>query len=132
MIPRVNKPLSIEEVKKIAPIVLAFIGDGVQTLYVRTRVALEMSRKTGELHNIVSREVRATFQSQIVDAIYHELTDEEQEVLKKGRNSYTASKAKNSTANEYHKASGLESLIGYLYLLDRYDRLLYILNIKTV
>lgn len=105
------------------PIVLAFVGDSVQQLYVRTKLSLLHTDKSGSLHKMAVLEVKATAQAQAADTLLPLLTEEEAAVYRRGRNGKTPSVAKNASVGDYHKASGLESLFGYLYLTGKTERL---------
>jgi len=110
------------------PLVLAFIGDSVQTLYVRTKIVSHSDSKTNELHKIVSSLINATHQSRAAEKLLKEFTEEEIDIFKRARNSKSYTTAKNATVVDYKKASGLEAVIGYLFLIGQYSRLEYILE----
>lgn len=112
-----------KQARELNPLVLAYIGDSVQMLYVRTRTALESGCKAGVLHKIVSQEVKAHSQAVAVEKIMPLLTEEEQGVYRRAKNSHTNNIAKNATSVDYRKASGYEALIGYLYISGRNERL---------
>ena len=102
---------------------LAYIGDSVQMLYVRTRTALETGCKAGVLHKAVSQEVKAHSQAVAAERILPLLTADEEGVYRRAKNSHTNNIAKNATSTDYRKASGFEALIGYLYLSGQRERL---------
>lgn len=117
-----------EEAKFINPLVLALIGDGVYEVFIRTY--LVSKNKEMNVHKIhlkvvafVKAEAQSTYMKQIVD----ELTEEELSIFKRGRNTKSAA-PKNADVTNYRWATGFETLIGYLYILDKMDRLNYILN----
>ncbi len=112
----------MENVKLLSPSVLAFVGDGVYGLCVRTRLAL-VNRSSGELHRLSVEYVRATAQAKAFSIIEHQLSEEEMWAFKRGRNFHTSSTPKGATNHEYHIATGLEALFGYLYLSGRQDRI---------
>lgn len=122
------QPLSEKEARELSPQSLAFVGDAVYTLYVRTYVAKHCSAKSNALHQITALRVKATAQSQTIEKIFDLLSEEEKYIYKRGRNTKTASTAKNATVIEYRKATGFETLLGYLYLIGDSDRLLTILK----
>lgn len=111
----------MENVNLLSPSVLAFVGDGVYGLYVRTRLA-ETNRPSGELHNLSVKWVNAASQAKAFSIIEPELTERELSVFKRGRNFHTGNTPKGSTSGEYHAATGLECLFGYLYLSGETDR----------
>lgn len=117
-----------EQAEQINPLVLAFIGDSVHTLYLRTKLAHISSSKAGELHKIVTSQINATHQSKAAMDILEHLTEVEHEIYRRGRNSKSNSSAKNASIIDYKKASGYEAVIGFLYITGQYERLEYILT----
>ncbi|MBR3908545.1 MAG: ribonuclease III [Clostridia bacterium] len=99
----------------LSPSVLAFVGDAVYGLYVRTYLA-EVNRPSGELHKLSVKLVNATAQAEAYKLIEPVLSEKEVSVFKRGRNFRTGNTPKNSTGGEYHTATGLETLFGFLYL----------------
>lgn len=112
----------------LSPSVLAFVGDGVYGLCVRTRLAL-VNRPSGELHKLSVDYVKAPAQAKAFDIIKDFLSEEEMSVFKRGRNFHTSSTPKSATNKEYHTATGLESLFGFLYLKGENDRINQLFNI---
>lgn len=102
----------------LSPLTLAFVGDAVFELMVREQLACEANRPVGSLHKASVQSVCAEAQSDAVARLLPHLTDEEEAVFRRGRNAHTT---RNSP--EYHRATGLEALFGYLYLSGRHDRL---------
>lgn len=129
-LPKLTDAITPKQARELNPLVLAYVGDSVQMLYVRTRCALTVGSKAGTLHKMVSSEVKAEAQAKTLDGIMPELTEEEQDVYRRARNSHTNNIAKNATVADYKKASGLEAVIGYLYLSGQHDRLLALLTAK--
>lgn len=111
------------KVKQMNPLVLAFVGDGVETLRVRTQVALASDAKTNALHRQTAGKVNAHAQSEQAERILPFLTEEETEIYLRARNSKSHHHAKNFSVNDYRRASGLEAVIGYLYLTGETERL---------
>lgn len=105
----------------LSPSVLAFVGDAVYGLLVRTRLA-ENNRPSGELHKLSVKLVNASAQAKAFELIKPLLTEKEISVFKRGRNFHTGNTPKNSTGFEYHTATGLETLFGYLYLSENHRR----------
>ena len=103
---------------------LAFIGDCVFEIVIRTVLVERGQRQSDGLHNKKSKIVNAKMQAQIIEALLPELTEEEVAVFKRGRNSNTHSKAKNASVGDYRKATGLEAMFGYLYLAGRQERVI--------
>ena len=118
----------MENVNLLSPSVLAFVGDGVYGLCVRTKLAL-VNRPSGELHKLSVEYVKATAQAKAFCIIEPILTEEEISVFKRGRNFHTSTTPKSATNKEYHTATGLEALFGYLYLSKRQDRINQLFNI---
>lgn len=110
------------------PIVLAFVGDAVYSLFVRERLTFLSDCKTGELNKRATAEVKATAQAEFVKEIMPLLNEEEICVFKRARNAKKTTKAKNASVVEYNSATGLEAILGYLYLIGENDRLNYLLN----
>lgn len=126
----------MENPNLLSPSVLCFVGDAVYGLYVRTALA-EVNRPSGELHKMSVELVNATAQAKAFKLIETMLTEKEMAVFKRGRNFHTANTPKHSTAGEYHTATGLECLFGYLYLAketERADELFQIIwqNFKSI
>ena len=118
----------MENPNLLSPSVLAFVGDAVYGLYVRTKLA-EVNRPSGELHKLSVKLVNATAQAEAFRLIEPMLTEKELSVFKRGRNFHTGNTPKNSTGGEYHLATGLETLFGFLYLSNENDRAKELFNI---
>lgn len=101
----------------LSPLALAFVGDGVYSLMVRERLLSEANRPVNDLHRLAVRDVRAEAQSAAMDLLLPVLSEEEEAVFKRGRNAHTA-----RSGADYHRATGLEALFGWLYLSGRIDR----------
>ncbi len=129
-LPDLSTKMSKEQATQLNPLVLAFIGDAVQTLYVRTKLVFLHDFKANKLQQFVASEINANNQSKYIDEIYDLLTEEEKSIFKRARNSKVQTVAKNATVQNYKKASGLEAIIGYLYLIGSHDRLKYLLEVK--
>lgn len=99
----------------LSPSVLSFVGDAVYGLYVRTALS-KVNRPSGELHRLSVKLVNASAQAKAFSLIENELSEKEISVFKRGRNIHTSNTPKHSTGREYHIATGLECLFGYLYL----------------
>lgn len=112
------------DIRTISPLNLAFVGDGIFDLMARTILVERANRPVHELHKKKSRIVNATAQARMAEALEERLTEEELAVYKRGRNAKSANCAKNATVLDYRKATGLEALMGYLYLTGQEDRLL--------
>ena len=108
-----------------SPLTLAFIGDTVFDLFVREMLIAEANRPVNQLHKLSAERVRASAQSQAVQSLMQRgfFTDEELSVIRRGRNAHPRHKAKNMTEADYHWATGLEALFGFLYLAGETARL---------
>ena len=111
----------MNNVNLLSPSVLAFVGDAVYGLYVRTMLS-QVNRPSGELHKLSVEYVKASAQAKAFAVIESILTEKELSVFKRGRNFHTSSTPKNATSGEYHTATGIEALFGYLYLSGNTDR----------
>lgn len=105
----------MDNINLLSPSVLCFVGDAVYGLYVRTALA-QINRPSGELHNLSVKLVNASAQSMAYKVIEPFLSENEISIFKRGRNFHTNSTPKNATKSQYHTATGLECLFGYLYL----------------
>ena len=120
--------LSRENIKNMQPLVLAFVGDGVHTLYVREQMAKKGDYKVNELNRMVKEKVNAGMQCRVFKAIENELSEEEHSIAYRARNGVKGQGAKNYSATEYNYATAFEALVGYLYLTKNVERLSYILE----
>ncbi len=116
------------DVRGYSPLTLAFIGDGVYDLVIRTLVVERANRPPNELHRLTSAYVKAETQAKMIVALKEELTEEEAGVFRRGRNASPATTAKNASRADYHKATGFEALMGYLYLTGRSERMLELIR----
>ena len=109
--------------KLLSPLALAFVGDGVYDLFVRERLVCEANRPVKKLNEEKVSIVRCSSQAKLVEKLVPILTEEELDVLKRGRNAHTQHIPKNATSADYHSATALEALLGYLYLAGRIERI---------
>ncbi|MBR2467559.1 MAG: ribonuclease III [Clostridia bacterium] len=117
------KNLTKTEAKCLNPQVLAFVGDSVYTLFVRTMLAEKFDVKSGKLHTLANEYVKAGGQSDALERVISVLTDAEMGIYKRARNYKTHSVAKNADVVDYKRATGFEAVVGYLYLIGDYARL---------
>ncbi len=117
------------DVKSCSPNLLAYVGDAVFELYVRERLVGQGVARLAELHKMTTDYVSAKGQAKSYEKLLVVLNEEELAVLKRGRNTDSGSVPKNSTVAEYRAATGVECLIGWLYLQQRLDRLADILKV---
>lgn len=116
------------DIRTYSPLTLAYIGDAIYDLVIRTIVVERGNTSPNNLHKKTVRYVNARIQAQMIEAMMDELTEEEQSVYKRGRNAKSYTTAKNASVIEYRKATGLEALCGYLYLLGRQERVLALIK----
>ena len=117
------------DARTYSPLALAYIGDGVFDIIIRTIIVGQGNSGSHDLHIQVSKYVNAGAQANMIEALLPELEEEEVAVYKRGRNAKTATTAKNATIQDYRKATGFEALIGYLYLQARMERIIDLLKI---
>ncbi len=111
------------DAKQLSPLTLALIGDTVCDLYVRVCLTDEFARSPRELHFAASRMVCAAGQAAAYRRMEQVLTPEETAIFKRGRNAHSGTMPKNASAADYHTATGLEALIGWLFLTGSDARL---------
>lgn len=118
-----------QDIKTVSPLTLAYIGDSVFDLIIRTIVVEQGNCPVNKMHKKVSEIVKAHGQVEMYQAIQDILTEEECAVFKRGRNAKSYTTAKNATKIDYRMATGYEALLGYLYLNDKMDRVLELVKI---
>lgn len=132
LLERIKRDFGLEEIdlRTYSPLTLAFVGDCIYDLIIRT-VAVERHNTSPErLHREKSRLVKAQTQAQMSQVLLPYLTPEEEAVYRRGRNAKSYTTAKNASVADYRKATGLEALYGYLYLDGREERLLELIRIS--
>lgn len=122
------KGLEKVDIREYSPLVLAYLGDTVYEVYIRTLLVSEGNAPVHKLHRRSTDFVKAKAQSDIIHKIIDTLSDEEREIVRRGRNAKSGTIPKNADVTEYKYATGFESLIGYLYLKKDYIRLMQILK----
>lgn len=123
--------ISKSDILQMSPLVWAYMGDAVYEKYIREYVIRQGLCKNGLLHKKSIKYVSAKGQAHILKEIEEFLSDEEKDIVRRGRNSNPHSTAKNADIMEYKYATGFEALIGWLYLTEKHDRLEELLE-KTV
>lgn len=116
------------DIKTYSPLTLAFIGDSIFDLIIRTYIVESGNAPVNKLHKRASKLVQASAQAELYHLIKDQLTEEETAVFKRGRNAKSYTSAKNAGILEYRTATGLEALIGFLYLSDQMDRLMELIR----
>lgn len=116
------------DIRTYSPLTLAYIGDCVFDLVIRSVVVGKGNTSANCLHIRTSQIVKAHTQANIIEYLLPNLSEEEADIYRKGRNAKSPTMAKNATMSDYRKATGLEALIGYLYLTDRFERLVELIK----
>lgn len=117
-----------KDIKTFSPLALAFIGDGVYEIVIRTIILGQGNMPPGKLHAYCASIVCAKSQAISIEVILPMLTEEEQEIYRKGKNTNSPTKSKNASLSDYRKATGYEALLGYLYLKGDDERILFLVN----
>lgn len=119
-----------KEINMMSPLTLAYIGDAVYEIYIRSYVMKKGNMPVNKLHKAATKYVSAKAQSEIMCTLSQMLTEEEQRIFKRGRNAHSYTSAKNANIVDYRRATGFEALVGYLYLKKEYERLDEIIKIS--
>lgn len=112
------------DIRSYSPLTLAYIGDGIYDLVIRSMMVAKGNAHVNDLHRRTSKLVKAHAQSELIGLLQPELTEEELAVYRRGRNAKSFTMAKNATVADYRRATGFEALMGYLYLEDQMDRMM--------
>ncbi len=118
-----KKEWSVRDARMLSPLQLAYVGDAVYEVYIRTYLIQNKDIQVNKLHKEAVKYVKAEAQASTIHSIWDELTDEERSIVKRGRNTKSGSVPKNASISDYRYATGFEAMIGYLYLLDRKSRI---------
>lgn len=124
----INRKKDISEVNTMSPLTWAYIGDGVYELFIRTHLINTTRLKPHMLHIEAIKYVKADAQVKILNKIHEKLTEEEKDIVRRGRNAENHHVPKNATVEEYSYATAFEALIGYLYLTKQDERLKEVLE----
>ena len=124
-----NFQIEDKDIRTFSPLSLAYIGDTIFDLMIRSVVLANGNTPVSKMHKACSEIVCATSQAAMIDAIFDDLTVEEKEVVTRGRNAKSKTTAKNASVLDYRKATSLEALLGYLYMEDKVDRLYEIITL---
>lgn len=117
------------DVREYSPLDLAYIGDCIFDLVIKSLVLNEGNQQVQKLHQKTSAIVQASSQSKMMRVLQEALTEEEHQIYKRGRNSKTVSPAKNQSVTDYRRATGFEALMGYLYLKKDWKRMLELIKL---
>ncbi|MBP5242583.1 MAG: Mini-ribonuclease 3 [Clostridia bacterium] len=115
--------LTVAEAKQFNPVVLAFLGDAVYSLYVREKLCFSTDYKTGELQKLTSLQVSAHGQSELLERLRPLFTAEEEEIFLRGRNAKKGTRSKSASVAEYNRSTGFEAVIGFLYITGQTERI---------
>lgn len=118
-----------QDIRSYSPLTLAYIGDAVYDLLIRTEVVSEGNCQVNKYHRQVSQIVKAEAQADLMHKLLDVLTEEERAVYHRGRNANSYTKAKNASMGDYHRATGFEALLGYLYMTEQYARIVELIRI---
>ena len=116
------------DIRTYSPLTLAYIGDAIYELVIRTILVEKGNTQVNKLHNRASRRVKASAQSAMIEKLKPHLTEEETAVFKRGRNAKSYTMAKNASMSDYRRATGFEALMGYLYLTEQWERMLELIK----
>ena len=116
------------DIRSYSPLTLAYIGDGVYELVIRTILVKKGNCPVNRIHRKASSIVKASAQSAIMEKIEEHLTQEEHDIYRRGRNAHSPTMAKHATMADYRRATGFEALMGYLYLKEEYTRMLTLIR----
>lgn len=116
------------DIRTYSPLTLAYIGDAVFEMIIRTLVVEQGQRAANTLHKHTTKIVCAQTQAKMIDAVYESLTEEEQDIYRRGKNTKLHSTAKNASLSDYRKAAGFEALCGYLFLRDDTARIVQLVR----
>jgi len=117
------------DIRTYSPLALAYIGDGIYELVIRSIILGKGNTSPNQLHAHTSHIVKAESQSKMINLLQEDLTEEEMAVYRRGRNAKSNTVAKNASVADYRNATGLEALMGYLYLQGKLERILELTKI---
>ena len=120
--------LSKKDIRTYSPLTLAYIGDSIYDLIIRTMLVERGNAQVNRLHQNASKMVKASAQKDILHAIMDDLTEEELGYYKRGRNAKSVTVAKNASMTDYRIATGFEALMGFLYMTEQMERIVELLQ----
>ena len=129
----IRKKMELKEinVNDYSPLTLAYIGDGIYEIVVRTIIVDEANRQVNKIHKASSQLVKAQSQAKMIHLIMDMLTEEEKSIYKRGRNAKAVTRAKNASMSDYRVATGFEALMGWLYLSGQSDRMMELIKMAV-
>ena len=126
----IRQGMELEEINisDYSPLTLAYIGDSIYEIIIRTVIVDEANRQVNKIHKKVSNLVKAPTQAKMIYYIMDDLTDDELKIYKRGRNAKAVTRAKNASMSDYRTATGFEALMGWLYLTKQSDRMMELIK----
>ena len=126
----IKQNMELEEINIIdySPLTLAYIGDGIYEVLIRTVIVDEANRQVNKIHKAASNLVKAETQAKMIHFIMDDLTEEEVKIYKRGRNAKAVTRAKNASMSDYRTATGFEALMGWLYLTGQSERMMELIK----
>lgn len=126
-----NREFGIEEqdIRTYSPLTLAYMGDAIFELVVRTVLVERKNMQPEKLHKAATKIVKAETQALMIELLKEELNEQELSVYRRGRNAKAVTRAKNATMSEYRRATGFEALMGYLYLKGDMERMIRLISL---
>lgn len=127
----IKQNMGLKEINIIdySPLTLAYIGDGIYEIVIRTMIVDEANRQVNKIHKAASELVKAGTQAKLIHLLMDKLTEEEQTIYKRGRNAKAITRAKNASMSDYRTATGFEALMGWLYLTGQSERMMELIKI---
>ena len=123
-----NMDLGEINITDYSPLTLAYIGDGIYEIVVRTVIVDEANRQVNKIHKAASNLVKAETQAKMIHLIMDDLTEEEVRIYKRGINAKAVTRAKNASMSDYRTATGFEALMGWLYLTGQSERMMQLIK----
>ena len=123
-----NWDIEAKDIRTYNPVTLAYIGDTIYDLIVRSLIVGEGNASVNVMNRRAASIVKAEAQAKVHDAILPVLSEEEADILRRGRNAHKKTSSKNASISDYHKATGVEALIGYLYMTGNTERIIEIMK----
>lgn len=127
----IKDAMKLEEIDVIdfSPLTLAYIGDGIYEIVIRTMIVEQANRQVNKIHKAASDLVKAQTQAQLIFLIMDVLNEQEVSVYKRGRNAKAVTRAKNASMSDYRTATGFEALMGWLYLTGQSGRMMELIKL---
>lgn len=126
----IKEKMELQDINIIdySPLTLAYIGDGIYEIVIRTIIVDQANRQVNKIHKASADLVKAQTQAQLIHLIMDKLTEEEVAIYKRGRNAKAITRAKNASMSDYRTATGFEALMGWLYLTNQSDRMMELIK----